>query len=692
LWLLAFDNKANAQRRDAINYTVEVCEINPDVRYFQQAIKQSCNIKIENENKVISQEGSRYPLFVKINIKDSIKEPLALQISNPTIDNITLYTPNGLGFDSIRIDETQPVELRNYPDQNYVFTLLPKHSNSTVYLRVKSGEQLLIPIEITTFENIKIKNTKRDNAVYFYLGIMLVMFLYNLFIYVNTKEKSYLIYVLFILFVALTQITLHGFFNRYLPAQFSWLKVYSLYIFGAASGIFTLLFFITFIETRKYIGKVNYILIAFVGIDILAISVLPFKWFQLSYTLININAGLGSIIVLIIAAFISTKGNRSARFFLIAWSLFLASVIVFVLKDYGVVPYNDFTRYILLYGSALEVTLLSFALADKINSLKKDKDIAQAEALMVAQENAKITREQNVLLEQKVKERTKELISSNESLTVALADLKQAQTQLVESEKMASLGQLTAGIAHEINNPINFVTSNVKPLQRDIHELYHLQEKTEALAKDGKLNLDEIEQLKKEIDYDYLKTEINYLLKGIHEGSSRTAEIVKGLRIFSRVDEDDIKLADVNEGLESTIIIINNQLNNKIEVQRNYGNIPLVECYPGKLNQVFLNLISNAIYAVKQRFNEEEGGLVKITTQESTDSIIIEIGDNGTGMSETTKNKLFEPFFTTKPVGEGTGLGLSIVYNTIKKHHGNITVKTAIGEGTTFTITIPKKR
>ncbi|MFN7313647.1 MAG: 7TM diverse intracellular signaling domain-containing protein [Bacteroidota bacterium] len=660
---------------------------------IKHAITNNAFTEDQNINKVISIEPTAKPLFVKIVIDDSVRQNLAFQISNPNLDKVTLYRLNSKNeiIDSSTIAETDPIELREIPEKNFSFKLKPEHSHSSIYFKIEAGEQLLLPLEINTVDVIRQKGTKRDNAVYFYLGIMLVMLLYNLFIYINTKETNYLYYVLFILFVALTQLTLQGFLHKYLPESFNSVKINSVYINGALSGIFTLLFVQSFIETKRYLGKLNYIIQVFIFADIIALACLPFHLYQLSYTLININAGLGSFIVLFMAAYIAYRGNRSAKFFLIAWSLFLSSVIVFVLKDFGIVEYNGFTRFILLYGSAIEVTLLSLALADKINLLKKEKDLAQADALKIAQENARITKEQNIMLEQKVNERTKALTESNQSLSSAIAELKQAQAQLVESEKMASLGQLTAGIAHEINNPINFVTSNVKPLQRDIQELYNLIQKSEDLASKQELNHDTINKLKKDIDYDYLQTEINYLLKGIQEGSSRTAEIVKGLRIFSRVDEDDIKLADINDGLDSTIIIVNNQLNNKIKILKEYGDLGKIECYPGKLNQVFLNLITNGIYAVKQKYGEEEGGVVHISTKLVNDNVQISISDNGTGMSESTKAKLFEPFFTTKPVGEGTGLGLSIVYNTIKKHSGSINVESVVGEGTTFVITLPKK-
>ncbi|RYZ56021.1 MAG: HAMP domain-containing histidine kinase [Sphingobacteriales bacterium] len=273
-----------------------------------------------------------------------------------------------------------------------------------------------------------------------------------------------------------------------------------------------------------------------------------------------------------------------------------------------------------------------------------------------------------------------------------LEDLKSKETQLVESEKMASLGQLTAGIAHEINNPINFVTSNVNPLKRDVGVLIDMLDQMEALSLEPAAReerIRQIETIKEDADYDYLKTEIDFLLKGISEGASRTAEIVKGLRIFSRLDEDDLKRADVNEGLNSTIVIVNHLLNNVVEVEKNYGDIPMIECYPGKLNQVFLNMMSNAIHAIHKRWKGEPGGKLTIETHNGPTNVRIVIKDNGTGMDEVAKKKLFEPFFTTKDVGEGTGLGLSIAYNTVRKHAGTIEVISALGEGTEFIITLP---
>jgi signal transduction histidine kinase len=195
----------------------------------------------------------------------------------------------------------------------------------------------------------------------------------------------------------------------------------------------------------------------------------------------------------------------------------------------------------------------------------------------------------------------------------------------------------------------------------------------------------EIKSLKEEIEYDYLQEELQFLLKGIDEGAHRTAEIVKGLRIFARNNEDTILNTDLIEGILSTIIILNNQLG-KIRIEKDMPNSFLIDCYPGKLNQVFLNLLSNSIYAINAKFGLEAGGIIHISVKEEGEDCIIVFSDNGIGMEEEVQRKIFEPFFTTKPVGQGTGLGMSIVFKTIEMHKGSITITSKIGEGANFKI------
>ena len=281
-----------------------------------------------------------------------------------------------------------------------------------------------------------------------------------------------------------------------------------------------------------------------------------------------------------------------------------------------------------------------------------------------------------------------QLNETNEELLSTLENLKQTQTQLVQSEKMASLGQLTAGVAHEINNPINFVSAGISSLSANYHDLNALLQKYNQLKAggDNEKILQELEELKNELELEYLLEEIPQLLSSIREGAQRTTEIVKSLRNFTRLDEDQLKQTNVHEGLDSTLIILRNQLGNRIELIREYTSLPTVTCYPGQLNQVFMNLLTNALQAI------EGEGKVWIRTALEGKEIKISICDNGKGMSEAVKNRIFEPFYTTKEVGEGTGLGLSISYGIIEKHKGKIEVESTEGEGTSFHIYLPIKQ
>jgi len=257
---------------------------------------------------------------------------------------------------------------------------------------------------------------------------------------------------------------------------------------------------------------------------------------------------------------------------------------------------------------------------------------------------------------------------------------------------MASLGQLTAGIAHEINNPINFISSNVQALKMDFKDVQNVLQKVKALEnhQDLKNGIRELLQVGKQMDVHLLQKEINQLLAGIERGTERTVSIVSSLRTFSRNSSETFMSSDIHEGLDSTLTILNSQFNGHINVIKNYGDIPLIPCQIGRLNQVFLNIINNAIHAIDaQPLGDQYPGKVAITTSQQNGHVNIEISDNGVGMDDMTQKRIFEPFYTTKDVGEGTGLGLSISYGIIEQHRGNIEVKSQAGTGTTFYITLP---
>ena len=290
----------------------------------------------------------------------------------------------------------------------------------------------------------------------------------------------------------------------------------------------------------------------------------------------------------------------------------------------------------------------------------------------------------NENLEQVVTERTREIQE-------AYDELKQAQAQLLQSEKLASIGQLAAGVAHEINNPMSFIISNFGTLQEYVQDLSSLIQSYIALeeqlnggdADQTRALRDEIARQKQEIDLQYVLEDLNNLIAESREGAERVRKIVQDLKEFSHVDQEEKMPTDLNKGIESTLNIVWNELKYKVTVEKDFGEIPEVMGYPMELNQVFMNLFVNAGQAI-----EDQGTIAIRTCQEDGYACVI-ISDTGTGMPPEVVKKIFEPFFTTKDVGKGTGLGLSMAYNIVQKHDGEISVDSQEGVGTTFTITIP---
>jgi len=635
---------------------------------------------------------SKSDFWIRFSIKnESDQEQILLALEYPMLSTCEFYSMTDGRVQKLSYDEA--FSKRKYKHQNFIFDInLTKGATSVYYLRVKSSEQMVLPMIIGSEKTIMEKLVTNDLAWGIFIGLILVMVVYNFFIWLSVRDSSYFYYVFYSLFVGLTQVTLSGYTYRFILSDSPELNHLSIILFAGLAGVTGNLFMMHFLQTRENTPKLHKATYVSIFIYSTAIVLRLLGYDQASYRAIDIAAMTTVFLTFTVTISLSIKGYRPAILFLLAFSLFFTGLLLFVLRNIGVVPYNDFSNYTKEGGIALNVVLLAFALADKINTFKREKERSQEETLMALKENERIIREQNVILETKVNERTQELSQANSDLSQTLIDLKEAEGQLVEAEKMASLGQLTAGIAHEINNPINFVTSNITPLNRDVDILIDFIEEMEKIGLSD-LSAEEkkkqIEEQKEELDYDYLKLEISQLLKGIHEGASRTSEIVKGLRVFSRLDEDDLKKANINDGLDSTLIVINNLLSNKIKLEKVYSDIPMIECYPGKLNQVFLNIISNAIYAIDKKFGEEQGGILKISTSNNEKSIFVKIEDNGIGMDEITKKKIFEPFFTTKDVGEGTGLGMSIAYNTIKRHQGEIQVNSTPGIGTEFILELP---
>lgn len=266
-------------------------------------------------------------------------------------------------------------------------------------------------------------------------------------------------------------------------------------------------------------------------------------------------------------------------------------------------------------------------------------------------------------------------------------ELQKSISYMLQREKMASVGQLAAGVAHEINNPMGFITSNLSTLEKYIVRFTeYISRQTEALDSENPVEKREsLRQLRNEMKIDFITEDIKDLIQESAEGAVRVKNIVQNLKNFSRVDEAKIQDADINECIENTLKIARNEIKYKATVNKDLGNLPLVRCNPQQLSQVFMNMLVNGAQAI------ENLGEITIKTWQNDDAVFVSIADSGAGIPADRLNQIFEPFFTTKEVGKGTGLGLSICYDIVKKHDGEISVVSELGKGTKFTVQLPLK-
>ncbi|CAG4994567.1 Adaptive-response sensory-kinase SasA [Dyadobacter sp. CECT 9275] len=681
----------------AIGKRVDVLEDTTGVSTLSDVIKSSKFAQSFDETPNFGLSNSTFWLRFTIKNQTS-QDQIFLELAYPRIESCTLYSGDKLQ----EISWNDVFDKREVKHQNIVFKLsIPPKGSETYYLKIKGSEQLVLPLIIRSEMDFFQFAFTNEIISGIHIGVLFVMMLYNFFVYFSIREKSYLYYVLYILFIGLTQTTITGYTFKFLWPDAPTFNKFSIILFPALAGVFAILFFQNFLHSRQRASVVHHILNVLIAAYAAAILLNLFGIDRVSYRIIDVSGVTASLLALVVSIKLSIENYRPAKFYLVAWVIFLIGIVLFTLRNLNILPYNIFTNYTMQAGTAIEVILLSFALADKINILKKEKEISQAHALEISLENEKIILEQNAYLEKSVNERTSELQIANKELNLALVKLKDAQTQLIDSEKMASLGQLTSGIAHEINNPINFVSSNVRPLRRDIEDVMKVLSAYETMdvaetPDHVKKRLGEINRLKIDLDIDYIKAELETLLNGMEDGAKRTVEIVKGLKVFSRIDEADLNLVNLNEGMDSTLVILNYQMGTEIKLVKSLGSIPSVECYGGKINQVFMNILSNSIYALKKDTKKDFQPTIWVTTWLKDDEhVAISIKDNGIGIPAELKTKIFDPFFTTKQIGEGTGLGLSIVFKIIEVHGGTIIVNSEVGEGTEFVITLPivkKKR
>ena len=623
--------------------------------------------------------------WLKMNVVNTTNQPLYIEVGNTALDSVAVFEMiDGLIKRHVS-GNWQAYYDRELKNTNYLFPITTQIKKpQTIYLWVRHTKGTQFVLSVGTFKAFYEKTAHNSLYAGMYYGLILAMIFYNLFIYFSLKDPPYLYYVSYTFFMGLLNASLMGHAFKYLWPRYPQLNLYVdiISIFVGLSGI---MFVVKFLDTKNntpFFHKLFKVLSVLYLLNIIPIVL----GYPMAGTYIVELLSLVVIVCFFFCAVIAMrKDYKPAKFFLIAWSLLLLSIIVFILKDFGFIPYHPITANALQIGSAVEALLLSMALANRINIYKREKDKAQLEAIAALNEKKQLIVQQNLTLERQVEARTLEIQTKHDQLENALKDLKQTQAQLIQREKMASLGELTTGIAHEIQNPLNFVNNFSEVTEEMIGELI---EKTnwDSNGLSSKDTIDILQSLKQNVKF-------------ISEHGRRADMIVKSMLQHSQQQKGMLEPTEINllvdEYLKLSFIGFkskNKDFNAKLVVdfQKNIGKINIV---PQDIARVLINLFNNAFYALLEKKSKAIGDFepeLCVTTKLSQQMLEMHIKDNGTGIPADITDKIFQPFYTTKPSGKGTGLGLSISYDIVtKEHNGELKVNSKEDEYTEFIIRIP---
>jgi len=662
---------------------------------FEQVLKsQEFSLISQNIPNLGISKSSFWLKFEISNITNDSN--LNLILEQPNLDEVELYilSPNNNEYQLIRKGEFEAFHHKNYQHPNYIFDIsIPENESRAYLLKIKSNEQIFLPLFISSVKSTIEYISKQDTLFSFYAGIILVMLLYNIFIYFTVRDNSYLYYAFYILFILLTQIALKGYHFKYLMPDFPEWANKSVTLFPSIVGIAAIEFIKNFLRTKEKVPLLNKVATLLEGVFLISIVLLfldhPTKSFQIMQT----STMLLSVYALYVGFKLVKLGYRPAKFFLLAWSILCVGAFIYVLKDYGILPYNNFTNYTLPAGSAIEVVLLSFALADRINILKAEKEEAQARELEAQKDKEDALEKKAEELQDEVNIATFKLKLKNQRLETAYRQLELAKSELIQKEKISALMLMAAGTSHEFNNAnttiqlaFDVIDINTKFHKEYIDKLHEILPE----AKNIEPQLEDLEDYKEEIKYEFISKDIQDAMRKAQNGLEKLAVNTKKLKDFSKIDNEGWIYADINQDLLDLSDLWNSNLG-AIQLKLNLNKyIPRLLCNGQMVNDCFKSILQNAIEAIKEKDIPEKEGLITIATNVFEGSVVISFTDNGIGMSEEISSRAFDFFFTTKGVKK-TGTSLTIVKTTLITHNGHVEMDTKINEGTTIRLIIPVK-
>lgn len=586
-----------------------------------------------------------------------------LAVMNESLEHVDVYfqRPDGT-FDIRRGGSQVPWAGREVAHRFHVFHLPGVNTDpATVYIRVQTSSLMRLPVEILTGDKLIRVAASLLVPWWIYIGVLASMVLFNTVLYVFLKDRAYLYYVVYtLLFGHFILLSFAGIGYEYFPDGGPWL-VRLTRVLAHLGGLFVVLFARSFLHTPRTVPRLDRLLRVWIALCGTATLLAVFVPVRISLIIGNALALVSGLLLLMVPLVVWRRGFQPARFFLAGWSTLCVAVVLAPFVNLGWLPTNFVTRHLVMMGSAMEMILFALALANRINEAKKESEAARRQAL-----EGEIYRL-----------RTIELRQANE-------EILRKQEQLVQAEKMASMGQLTAGVAHEIKNPLNFVNNFSLSLVDMTDELV---QELEGLSAD------------KQADLMMLASDCRQTAQKIAEHGRRADGIVRSMLEHAALRPGERSTVDLNRFIEENIGLVRQgakgqRFGVEVSVERALDpGLPPIEVIPQEMGRALQNLLNNAFHAVGEQHKKGLNGYVpavRVSSLRRDGRVEIRIQDNGTGIPAAVRERIFEPFFTTKRSGEGVGLGLSLCYGIItKRHAGTLEFDSTENEGTTFVMTLP---